>query len=62
MSFVLEPADTGWRIVGGHVSSPRSRESSAARNVRRRSLRERCRDDHGASAYFAQAELDRRAK
>lgn len=25
MSFVLEPADTGWRIVGGHVSSPRSR-------------------------------------
>lgn len=25
MSFVLEPADDVWRIVGGHVSSPRSR-------------------------------------
>lgn len=27
MSFVLEPtdADTGWRIVGGHVSTPRDR-------------------------------------
>ena len=27
MSFVLEPSDTdaGWRIVGGHVSTPRER-------------------------------------
>lgn len=28
MSFVLEPADGAWRIVGGHVSSPRSRGSA----------------------------------